>query len=439
MSLKRGLERESCDFCFRRKIKCDRASRAREGKGTCSQCDLRQNPCTLDSDDVRIHRRCRMSPNSAELEGNTRASILPKSSLNDGGRFTQPLDGNTSLLPSPQTTMASNPTPDANINFPLHASTSESWADLEFELSSQSISFLNEVFVQECNPSESMVNLDDLSDPSLQPGSDSTEGATANQSPYKIQGIDFSTLEAALAAYFDFAALVLPIIHRDAFMADYENHQSSSALIFAVACRGCPFLHVSDKWNLQQQFASGFRLAFLQALNVAPAQKTIRLDDIEALALMVGFAYESGGDIPAQLHSQLETLFLTHESLVLMTLQYQIQCPPTLERTAERKALLLWHVYGLDAFYCLDRGVMSRIQEDDIEDVKPTESFTGHETGSYLDTMLSLAATARRITRTICSPRAKRGGEIHARLDYGSQQTSTLTLRSEKEIVNSRA
>jgi hypothetical protein len=49
---------------------------------------------------------------------------------------------------------------------------------------------------------------------------------------------------------------------------------------------------------------------------------------------------------------------------------------------------------------------MSWIQEEDIV-VKPSESFPGHETRSYLDTMLSLATIARRITRTICSPGAK--------------------------------
>lgn len=58
MLLKRGMERKSCDFCFRRKIKCDRPARVSEGTDKCSQCALRQVPCRLDdSDDVRIRRR----------------------------------------------------------------------------------------------------------------------------------------------------------------------------------------------------------------------------------------------------------------------------------------------------------------------------------------------------------------------------------------------
>ncbi|KAH8697428.1 hypothetical protein BGW36DRAFT_461415 [Talaromyces proteolyticus] len=131
-------------------------------------------------------------------------------------------------------------------------------------------------------PSESIANIDGRSDASLQNVNEIMEGTIANQSPYETQGIDFSTLEAALAAYFDFASLVLPIIHRDALMAEYESRRSSSALIFAVAFRGCPLsLHsVSDKWNLQQQIAFGFRLAFLEAQNNAASKQTIRLDDL---------------------------------------------------------------------------------------------------------------------------------------------------------------
>ncbi|KAG2414319.1 hypothetical protein HFD88_003510 [Aspergillus terreus] len=406
MSLKRGLERESCDFCFRRKVKCDRTSRAREGHAACSQCDLRQRPCTLDSDDVRIHRRRRISPNSADLEGRSLVSTLLEPSLNDRG-----LGGNTSLPLSPQTTLVATSNPDPNTVSPLHASTSESlWTDLDFELNLESVSFLNEVFMQDFAPSETIAHIDGPSDASPQNVNEIMDGATANRSSYEIQGIDFSTLEAALTAYFNFASLVLPIIPRDALMADYQSRRSSPALIFAVACRGCPFLPVSDKWNLQQQFAFGFRRAFLEAqTNATPAQ-TIRLDDIEALALMVGFDYESDGDTATALHSQLGALFLTHRSLVLMTLQYQIFCPPTLEKAPERKALLLWHVYGLDAFYCLGHGLMSQIQQEDIEAVNPPESFTGRETRSYLDTMLSLATIARGITRKICSPGAKRKG-----------------------------
>jgi hypothetical protein len=365
----------------------------------------------LDSDDVRVHRRRKKGRDCADLEGSSLVSTLPEPSLHDRGTVTPPLGDNTSLLLSPQTTLAPTLTPDAITDSPIYASTSESlWTDLDFQLSSESILFLDEVFMQGFATSESIANIDDQSNTCAGNANEIMEGAMADRNPYEIQGIDSGTLETALAAYFDFAYLVLPIIHRDAFMADYESRRSSCALVFAVACRGCPFISVPDKWKLQQQFACGFRLAFLEAQNDTGSKQTIKLDDLEALVLMVDFPYESDGNTTTALHSQLGALFLTHESLVLMTLQYQILSPSALQRAAERKALLLWHVYGLDAFYCLDHGVMSRIQEEDIEEFKPTESFTGHETRSYLDTMLSLASIARRITRKICSPGAKRKG-----------------------------
>ncbi|KAF3385386.1 hypothetical protein F1880_002744 [Penicillium rolfsii] len=437
MLLKRGLERASCDFCFRRKIKCDRSSRAREGHDSCSQCDLRQKPCTLDSDDVRINRRRRVDRGSGDLKGGSTVSTIAEPSFNDRGTVTPPLGDDTSLLLSPQTSMAATFTPDANYDSPLYASSSESlWTDLDLQLSSESLSFLDEVFMQGFAPSEPVANVDDHSSTYPQNSNVIMGESIANQPPYEIQGIDSGTLEAALAAYFDFASLVLPIIHRDAFMTDYQSHQSSSALVFAVACRGCPFLSVPDKWKLQQEFAAGFRSAFLEARNDSASTQTIRLDDLEALALMVDFPYGTDGNTATALHSHLGALFLTHESLVLITLQSQILSPPALQRTAERKSLLLWHVYGLDAFYCLDHGIMSRIQEEDIEGVNPSESSTGHETRSYLDTMLSLASIVRRITRKICSPGAKRKGvksheveDLYEQLSKWGQDSCPSRLR----------
>lgn len=58
MPLKRGLVRESCDFCFRRKVKCDRSLRFTEGFDTCSQCDARGEQCCLENpDDIRTQRQ----------------------------------------------------------------------------------------------------------------------------------------------------------------------------------------------------------------------------------------------------------------------------------------------------------------------------------------------------------------------------------------------
>ncbi|KAJ0419588.1 hypothetical protein BJY00DRAFT_313968 [Aspergillus carlsbadensis] len=373
-------------------------------------------PCTLDSDDVRIKRRRKISPNSE-----SRVSTLLRSSLNT------PRGGNTPLLPSPRSAsvlLTSNP--DIVGNSLLDDSAGESlWTNLDLELGSE-IPFLNEMFMQGFPaPSESIANIDGQSDASIQNPSGFLEGAIANHGLYEIQGFDPSILEGALTAYFDFASLVLPILDRDAFMADYGSRRISSSLIFAVACRGCPFITAPDKWKSQQQFAFGFRQAFLEAQSNTASKQTIRLDDLEALALMVGFAYDgSHGTTASGAHSQLGALFLTHHSLVLFTLQYQISWPPMMAKAAERKDLLMWHVYGLDAFYCLDHGVTSRIEKEDIQAAKPSESSIGHEEGSYLDSMISLAALARSITRTICSPRAKRRGVKLPEVEHLYEQLS---------------
>jgi hypothetical protein len=222
----------------------------------------------------------------------------------------------------------------------------------------------------------------------------------------------------AIEAYFSFASLALPVLYKDAFIADYKGYQSSPALVFAVACRGCPFTQVADKWTLQQRLASRFREAFFQARNTTPDQEAVRLDDLEALALMVNFDYERPEHIISPLQSQLHNLLLTHDSLVLMTLQYRIETSSTvttgpsvmLSRAAERQTLHFWYVYGWDAFNCLDRKVASRIQDEDIE---ISGQLNGHGSQSYFDVILGLAVIARRMVRSLCGPVVRRKGVKH--------------------------
>jgi len=100
---------------------------------------------------------------------------------------------------------------------------------------------------------------------------------------------------------------------------------------------------------------------------------------------------------------------------VLMTLQSRI-CDPgstssdpseMLARAGERRVLLYWHVYGLDAFHCLDRKQISYIPD---YDAGRHESLPQHEAKSYFDAILALAIIARNTVQTLCSPAAKRRG-----------------------------
>ncbi|KAI1131190.1 hypothetical protein F5Y10DRAFT_234015 [Nemania abortiva] len=198
-------------------------------------------------------------------------------------------------------------------------------------------------------------------------------------------------------------------------MTDYKGRLSSHALVYAVACRGCPFIQTEEKWTLQQRLASRFRETFLQAQSITSGQNVVRLDDLEALALMVDFEYESSGGFTSPLQSQLQSLLLTHDSLVVMTLQYRIEIRiaaatggyTTLSRATQRQTVLFWYVYGWDAFFSLDRGVASRIRDEDIDlSGKPHE----HENRSYFDAILSLAGIGRKMARSLCGPVARRKG-----------------------------
>ncbi len=69
--------------------------------------------------------------------------------------------------------------------------------------------------------------------------------------------------------------------------------------------------------------------------------------------------------------------------------------------------LLYWHVYGLDAFHCLDRKQISHIPDNDTN---RSEILPQHDSRDYLDAILALAIIARKIVQTLCSSTAKRQG-----------------------------
>jgi hypothetical protein len=124
-----------------------------------------------------------------------------------------------------------------------------------------------------------------------------------------------------------------------------------------------PFTEVPDKWNLQQRLAAAFRERHLSARSNTCDNDTIRLDDLEALALMINFDYDDSAGPP--LLSNLGRLFLTHA---------------------------YWHTYGLDAFHCLDKKQMSRIPNNDVGS---SEKLSLHETKDYFNALLALAVIAR--------------------------------------------
>ncbi|KAK9236478.1 hypothetical protein V1525DRAFT_406956 [Lipomyces kononenkoae] len=452
MNLKRGIERESCDFCYRRKIKCDRASRATQGFVSCSQCALRQVPCHLDdSDDIRIQRRKRTrTPGQAlgsksqpsqrhqvvRREYQTTPGANPVDDKSDTSYNTpcgsQPVDLLSPPPPFSTDFESSFTTPAEEINSSISLqdeTTNLLFLDSTLWLSADSVSYLDQIFMRDCelplednrlplvvdqtqSTSTAGGNADDLSKTTVE-GVSQVDHRMNGAQPWLSINLDSDTFEVVLHAYFDFAALCLPILLEDAFWEDYRTGRCSFALLFAIACRAIPFTTFVNKWEVQQQLAYQFREAFFETQNSATNQGSIRLDDLEALALMVNFEYENTQNSSAQAH--LGNLFLTHDSLVLMTLRSRIQSyssqvsssTTAFARASERRTLLFWHVYGLDAFHSLDHKTISRIQDDDVD---LTDILPQHEARSYLDAMLALSVIARKSVQTLCSASARRQG-----------------------------
>jgi Fungal specific transcription factor domain len=317
--------------------------------------------------------------------------------------------------------------PPEDVNAALLQYPDDLFADDAFGLSLNNILFLDQVFMGDSGPAEwnSSQQITNQQGPSSTTG-DGQSGTqeqheqintfsveTLDQSSWPGGSADSTTFTAALYSYFNFAAPYLPIILEDAFWQDYHAGRCSQALVYAIACRGVPFTAAINQWDLQQCLACKFREAFLEARSTASDDGMIRLDDLEALALMIDFEYEDAGSPP--LHSSLGRLFLKHESLVLMTLQSRIcdrsstnsDSSAMLARAGERRVLLYWHVYGLDAFHCLDRKQISYIPDDDAGS---TESLPQHEAKGYFDAILALAIIARKTIQNLCSAAVKRRG-----------------------------
>lgn len=416
MPLKRGLERRSCDFCFRRKIKCDRPIRATQGFDKCSQCEARREQCRLDdSSDLRVQRRRTMNPGSGEAE----IGKLAHHSLLHGDR------GQRANQEQLSECFASTPHPGNVLPVEHGHATSSQYPDSFFfdddlTLSNDSMLFLEQVFMggsltTEWTDGMSMTNVEDTTPDSA---ANNTEDRQAEPKDLDKINIAFPDDDAlvimtGLHAYFDYAASYLPILVADAFWTDFRAGRCSSSLLYAVACRGMPFTRVANKWELQQHLARTFREIFLQVRAVALDDSGVGLDDLEALALMIDFQYDDAGTPP--LHANLGRLFLTHESLVLMMLRSHkheygksnAQSSATLARANERRMLLSWHVYGIDAFHCLDRKQQSLIPDIDVIG---NESSPQHEAKDYFDAILALAIIARKITRTLCSATARLKG-----------------------------
>jgi len=437
MQLKRGIERESCDFCHRRKIKCDRPVRIRTGHDSCSQCSLRQLACLLDdSGDVRIRNKRRQTNATGSHDHALRVahrdnSMSERLSIIDSNSDVSPraqpnpthLSGTPSLVllqenvpPSLHVPQVSGDDPTPEFQF----------LENPFELSPDAIIFLDQIFMAEptsplCNSepaptsNHQLTSLTTLATNAAAPHANTT--GTVRDEPWLNCGLDPAALKDCLHAYFDLAAVCLPVLFEDAFWEDYHAGRCSPCLVLAVACRGVPFTTIPDKWEVQQILAFKFREAFLDAQRVPAGHAPVRIDDLEALALMLNFNYIRRAET-SLFDQHLESLFLTHDSLVLMTMRgctsdaaQQASSadpaapPPT--RASDRRNLLFWHVYGLDAFGNLDHKTTSRIKDGDV-DVPP--GLLRPQNGSYLDAILALAVIARSITERLCTVSTRRHG-----------------------------
>ncbi|KAL6871215.1 hypothetical protein J3F83DRAFT_734622 [Trichoderma novae-zelandiae] len=472
MRLKRGVERASCDFCHRRKIKCDRASREAQGQASCSPCSLRRIQCLLDdSDDVRLCRRRRRMAGDEEPAEQNPPQLLTTSSpdvnaASVGKASSVAIPSEKEVAP----TQTEGPEQPLEPCFRLHVDNGLpssvdqtpdlSFLDSPFELSPESILFLDQIFMGGCDPSLDYLQPQMMMDGNVPSSMEADQAAhnspneplregspsMSSSNPWLSCDLDEAAFDSALHAYFDLAAVHLPVLMEDAFWEDYRAGRCSLGLLYAIACRGISFTSVPERRDKQQCLAFRFRESFLEARQTSTGKGAMRLDDLEALAIMVNWTYDETQN--SHLHSQLGSLFLTHEALVLATLQSQMRDGDAIEeasgsaaplaRLQERRQLLFWHVYGLDAFHSLDQKTISRIP--DGEDHQGSRKLPRHDSGGYLDAVLSLAIVARELLQTLVTVNTKRNGvrprdvmNLYERLNHWQKHDCPAHLRKRRD------
>ncbi|KAJ6081449.1 hypothetical protein N7499_006323 [Penicillium canescens] len=417
------INRKSCNLCRRQKRKCDLQSRLENGVERCSRCAERDHECHFgSSDDTYANGRKslqRCSSNSEPLEEPgvvercdslpslspevTAATILfdesPSSQFS--GSFLEPCSEHSLFLQR----VFGNHRPQNSHATPLAESSSDS-SSSESQNTEKATTAVAHEFIRHDTRSGAFRSarshffqllLDEIAHP----------GATFPSHLVDLCG-DTSVYVESLHAYFDFPGLYRPFVPEHAFWLDFYADRCSPALLSAIACCGISYTKAADKWKKQQRLA----ITCMKHLMKTEAVKTgsiVRLDDLEAIALLIDFKFDRAHKPPTTIWKR----FMSHDALVLMSLQSRNRAPRKLDPSAalahvdERFTLLYWDVFGRDAFRCLNQKSTSLILD---HNPGSTEDFLRREAGSYLDAILSLSIVARQIAKKLCNTTVKATG-----------------------------
>ncbi|KAJ6105177.1 hypothetical protein N7523_010251 [Penicillium sp. IBT 18751x] len=216
--------------------------------------------------------------------------------------------------------------------------------------------------------------------------------------PLKVPDFSIQDCVNSLCAYFNFPGLCHSFIPENPFSQDFKAARCSRVLLLAIACRGIPFTETADKWGKQQLLF----VSCMEELMQTRTNGTMRLDDLEAMALIIDFRYDNR-------HTQLNRFWkpcMTHEALILVTLRFRNRASrdsepsATLTHADERYTLLYWHVYVLDSFRCLECKSIPFMPENALDLVGDLPGYQGE---GYVHAILGLAVIARQIVQKFCN------------------------------------
>ncbi|KAJ5882720.1 uncharacterized protein N7473_011154 [Penicillium subrubescens] len=448
MPVKRGAPRRSCDLCHQQKRKCDRSSRIDQGGAGCSRCITQKRECHSEAfEQTDVPKRQRVMARSPSRESSVwENGINPVGSTSQDSLLDLPPSSSrsTSIVePHELSRLRSDPThfsSPSTMEPPRLSFSGAAFLRSIFVVDEQAASFRSPSVTSTFPDSQISHSPDSSTLPSLQsapvspklpqPDIASNDFRLAHshvlqflvdrlvhsrekfdQDIFVKCHLTVKDLAESLRAYFDIPGIFHPFIPEDAFWEDLRAGICSPTLLAAIASRGIPFTNAKDKWEKQKLLVVMCMDEIMEVGVSRDGSERLRLDDLEAMALMMDLKYKSPHLFLGYKH-EWRRLF-AYDSLVKETLKGPNREPMAsdpsglLARADERYMLLYFHVYTLDSFQCLSRKTTSVIPDDELSMIEDTSCRGG---GGYLDAMLGLAIIARRILRTLCNPAAPEAG-----------------------------
>ena len=472
---KRGLPRVSCDSCRARKVRCDREDRFAQGGYSCSDCASRNIECTINAsslpnipdtpntqaqgqigvkrvkvDSIPKHAHVQVikpddfyySLRRTQVSSATPANTAPSAQpLSDGHGHGH---GHGHAHASRPTSTSNNPHSSDESTSPyfppsldklderiLQQDQTGPGSNHATPFDPPSLSSAASASASETTPAQTHTQprLNCLNRYS-KTTSDLVQSAPRHPGLFHVPGLDKTTLDTAVNAYFEFVSICTPILVPEHFWARYKAYFAmyaatnsrnpvnpdieplSELLILAVAARGMSYTKISHKFELQQRIISQFRSMCHDGQRVLQDG----YDSLEALIILsdasVGPDYRNGFALESPDPFRIEPL--SHDGQIQLALKLglnraTIVGDPNSPELVRQRTILLF-LWANDCFKRGGPGTRRHLRDGEV-DIPPLPVRMGEGfLGEWFNSIITLSNIARDVANTCFNPHSSRVG-----------------------------